>query len=394
MTTLPGAELLQNALPPNFSAAIVFADDREKRIHRIVNQYGVPMFVLHEGEMFESAVEAVCQTSFPNAHRLTDNSYQNVIIFVEGILEINTAVGDYMTTIRLLLLTADGDEIGRMEMDGESSSLLINDETAVYNAYVDAVHSAIQKFFRSNPSYVRKMAALKKSRLPRKESQGTGFFLNQFGAVLTNYHVVEECGEVLVETGGGSYGAKPAAADKVNDLAVIQIDYSSTRYALFDENEPIMGRQVTVFGYGARNLDPKQERLYPSLTTGVVSYLGDIAAIQISASIQPGNSGSPVISDDGRVVGIVAATADPLNYATRTGTLPQNVNIAVRTSVIRSFLGRNQIPYSSSDATDSDTFTNPDEPTTASSAAETKKSTADIAKESNEYVVAVRCLAP
>lgn len=67
--------------------------------------------------------------------------------------------------------------------------------------------------------------------------------------------------------------------------------------------------------------------------------------IQITAPVQPGNSGGPVLDQFGHVVGVVAGRLDSLKLARLTGTLPQNVNFAISEGISRAFLDANGVPY-------------------------------------------------
>ncbi len=76
-----------------------------------------------------------------------------------------------------------------------------------------------------------------------------------------------------------------------------------------------------------------------NVTTGVVSALAgpgnNRRLIQITAPIQPGNSGGPVLDQSGHVVGVVVARLDALKLVQRTGRLPQNVNFAISEGIPR-----------------------------------------------------------
>lgn len=77
----------------------------------------------------------------------------------------------------------------------------------------------------------------------------------------------------------------------------------------------------------------------PKFTDGSVSSLsgpgGEAMLMQISVPIQPGNSGGPLVSEAGDVVGIVSSTAAIQPFLAATGTLPQNVNWAVKSEYMR-----------------------------------------------------------
>ncbi|MBP1725488.1 MAG: hypothetical protein H6Q51_786, partial [Deltaproteobacteria bacterium] len=96
--------------------------------------------------------------------------------------------------------------------------------------------------------------------------------------------------------------------------------------------------------------------------------------IQITAPIQPGSSGSPVINKKGHVVGIVSMKLSDLQTARAAGSLPQNVNFAVNAQTLGSFLDAHKVPYK-----------------TGSSFFGREKSTADLAEEARKWTVIVEC---
>ncbi len=86
-----------------------------------------------------------------------------------------------------------------------------------------------------------------------------------------------------------------------------------------------------------------------NVTTGTISALAgpgdDRRIFQITAPVQPGNSGGPVLDASGHVVGVVVARLDALKMAHLTGRLPQNVNFAISEGAARAFLDAHDVPY-------------------------------------------------
>jgi S1-C subfamily serine protease len=76
----------------------------------------------------------------------------------------------------------------------------------------------------------------------------------------------------------------------------------------------------------------------------------DTRILQITAPVQPGNSGGPLLDMAGNVVGIVTAKLDAIKTAQLTGDLPQNVNFAINAAVVRAFLDANGIDYESANS--------------------------------------------
>jgi hypothetical protein len=77
----------------------------------------------------------------------------------------------------------------------------------------------------------------------------------------------------------------------------------------------------------------------------------DSRYLQISVPVQPGNSGDPLLDQRGNVVGIVSAKLDALNTLRREGTIPENVNFAIKASVAANFLQTNDIKFAIGEST-------------------------------------------
>jgi S1-C subfamily serine protease len=141
-----------------------------------------------------------------------------------------------------------------------------------------------------------------------QQGQGSGFVLDKAGHILTNFHVVEGANrgiEVLLSN-KSRYQAKVVGADKVHDLALLQIEAPNLQpVTLADSSELAVGQKVFAIGnpFG----------LTGTMTTGIISAIRPIRnadgapiedAIQTDAAINPGNSGGPLLNSRGEVIGI------------------------------------------------------------------------------------------
>jgi serine protease Do len=77
----------------------------------------------------------------------------------------------------------------------------------------------------------------------------------------------------------------------------------------------------------------------------------DTRHIQVSAPIQPGNSGGPLLDHQGNVVGIVTSKLNAIRTAVASGDIPQNVNFTLKPSAAASFLESNRVPFENGSAT-------------------------------------------
>jgi S1-C subfamily serine protease len=86
-----------------------------------------------------------------------------------------------------------------------------------------------------------------------------------------------------------------------------------------------------------------------NVTTGTVSALAgignDTRFLQITAPVQPGNSGGPLLDAGGHIVGIVVSKLDAINIAKATGDIPQNINFAIKDTIAKSFLDSQSVEY-------------------------------------------------
>jgi peptidylprolyl isomerase len=178
-------------------------------------------------------------------------------------------------------------------------------------------------------------------------SSGSGVVIGAQGEILTNSHVVEDCQEITVKLPlKSTEAAILVTRDQKNDLAVVRINTHPTSVALFREGAPLRaGDTVVALGYPLSGLLATTA----NLTVGNVSALAglgdDSRYVQISAPVQPGNSGGPLLDASGHLVGIVTAKLNAARVARFTGDIPQNVNFALKAEVARTILDSKGIAY-------------------------------------------------
>ncbi|WP_200170532.1 serine protease [Afifella marina] len=163
---------------------------------------------------------------------------------------------------------------------------------------------------------------------------GSGFFVDA-SHVVTAGHVVEGCGSIEIV----GYGkASLLRTDATNDLAVLQSRGRSGASAKLRRGPVRLGEEIVALGY------PLTIAMADTLTVtgGNVNALsglgGDSRILRISAPIQPGNSGGPLVDRSGNIVGLVTSKLDELRTLEIAGTLPQKVNFALKASLIDNFL--------------------------------------------------------
>jgi len=173
-----------------------------------------------------------------------------------------------------------------------------------------------------------------------KNSSGSAFRIAE-GMFITNQHVIDACKTIKI---GGTSGGKLVASDQARDLALVSIandngDIASVRTTRIQLNE-----SITVAGFP---LEGSFSGI--AITNGTISRLtglnGDINRLQISAPVQPGNSGGPLLDTAGNVIGVVSSKLNALKVAGTSGDIPQNVNFAITGNALRSFLDSKSFNY-------------------------------------------------
>lgn len=192
------------------------------------------------------------------------------------------------------------------------------------------------KTFPSADMYAQ---ALGVQRQRESTSSGTGFFLSNSGYIVTNYHVIENAQNNNIKVTGinedysKSYKVQVVVNDKQNDLAILKIaddTFTSIKgipYA-FKFTTSNVGEDCFVLGYPLISSMGKEIKLTNGIISSKTGFDGNIAQYQISAPVQPGNSGGPLFDKNGYVIGVVQAKH----------TEAENAGYAIKASYIRNLV--------------------------------------------------------
>ncbi len=145
------------------------------------------------------------------------------------------------------------------------------------------------------------------------DGTATGFAITSTGRIVTNYHVIEGAQKVFVRGINGNFGERVLAYVAATD------------------------KKVFVLGFPAVNVMGSELKVTDGLVSSRSGVEGDLSSYQISAPIQPGNSGSPVFDEEGNLVGVANAG---LRY------LFENVSYAIKSSYLNNFLNEAEVKVS------------------------------------------------
>ncbi len=164
------------------------------------------------------------------------------------------------------------------------------------------------------------------------KSSGSGAIVAEKGYVLTAAHVVMNARKLIVVTAMGTREAKVVRFDEANDLAILKMDGGPYLPMPVSASRGVrLGQMVATVGFpnvGIQGFSPKVTRGEISSLNGVAD---DPRSWQISVPVQPGNSGGPLLDENGNLIGVVVAKLG-LKAAQITGDVPQNVNYAVKSA--------------------------------------------------------------
>ncbi|HUP92535.1 MAG TPA: serine protease [Solimonas sp.] len=180
-------------------------------------------------------------------------------------------------------------------------------------------------------------------------AEGTAFLISSDGYAVTCAHVVGDEPRSTLWFSNIRYEADVVHKDLVKDLALLKVK-AATRFGV----EPLsfrsayrysIGQDVFTLGFPISRMLGNNLRFTNGSLSSTAGLHDDPDRIQISAEVQPGNSGGPLLDQAGQVIGIVQQTLNPWAVAESTGgSLPQNVNFALKSDVLLQYL-QATVPY-------------------------------------------------
>jgi S1-C subfamily serine protease len=197
-----------------------------------------------------------------------------------------------------------------------------------------------------------------------RRGNGSGFFIDGAGHIVTNHHVVENANEILVQSHSGRiYRATVVGSDRLTDLAVLKVevdDGDAVPLRLADYGGIRVGQKAIAMGMPMATGSNMGLDKSPTVTTGVISAkdrslpiesrtkpgVNDFTVenlLQTDAAVNPGNSGGPLLNSSGEVVGVVTAIMDAasgIGFAIPCNVVSEVVPEIIATGqVLRAYMG-------------------------------------------------------
>jgi S1-C subfamily serine protease len=236
----------------------------------------------------------------------------------------------YFLTTNLKYWISDENERKTLSMYLNSSKeLVLEDVVYILNKSASGVDYTNKAVINDRFSLVYKPEKAKKTESKKVSSSGTGFAISSDGIIVTNFHVIENAKTIIIKGVNSdfnkTYKAKVLVSDKNNDLALIQIDdYNFTSlgtipYTLKTKLSNV-GEDIFALGYPLRAIMGDEIKLTNGIISSKTGFQGDITSYQVSAPVQPGNSGGPLFDGNGNIIGIINAKliiAENASYAVK-----------------------------------------------------------------------------
>ena len=174
-------------------------------------------------------------------------------------------------------------------------------------------------------------------------SSGSGFAVSSDGYVITNNHVIEGCQEVIVHTKEKDIKTRIISFDPQNDLALLKGDFQPKTVFALSNNRPELLQDIYVAGYPFGNAISSSIKVTKGIISSLTGIGNNFSNIQIDAALQSGNSGGPIIDDNGNVIAVAVSKLDAKYMLENFGSIPENTNFGIKSSVVKSILDSNDV---------------------------------------------------
>lgn len=171
-------------------------------------------------------------------------------------------------------------------------------------------------------------------------NSGSGFFINNKGYFITNNHVVDGCTQSKITFDEKSVDAELIAKDETLDLALLRAKVKPKDYLNISDDPPEKMQKIFVAGYPFGKGLSDDLKFSQGIISSVKGFADNSNQIQIDAAINSGNSGGPIVNEDGDLVAVAVSGLDKSQS--------EGIGFGIKASSVKNFLEVNDAKYSSS----------------------------------------------
>ena len=199
------------------------------------------------------------------------------------------------------------------------------------------LYDVIQKEIEFRGYEVKRIISINKIDQPERNqsSSGSGFFVSKEGLILTCAHVVSNADKIVVKKQDKTFEASVVLMNPSNDLALLKVDgYEPEHFFKIEKfASQKLGDKIYTIGFPLSDILGAEARI----TDGIISARNGLDSnptyFQITASIQPGNSGGPILNQKYEVIGITSSKLSDSYAIEKTGSIPQNINFRIKSEI-------------------------------------------------------------
>jgi S1-C subfamily serine protease len=190
--------------------------------------------------------------------------------------------------------------------------------------------------------------SISKDENPSKGTVGTGFFVNNEGYVITNYHVVKTNeNNTKIMFRDKEKDAKMIAFDEILDIALLKVEVKNKNYIKFSNNSPKKAQSILVAGYPYGKYISDDLKITSGIINSLKGIKNNTSMLQIDATVNPGNSGGPIVDkDSGSLVGVATMKLSKDYTKAAFGVESENTNYGIKSSQVKDFLEANNVSVS------------------------------------------------
>jgi serine protease Do len=309
---------------------------------------------IEPGKALSDALQEVGSQYFPKLHVIPSPKDERYGLLLDLAPKWTPTVGKAHLTLQYDVYAADGSKVHSGSADQTVGIKGGNFNAAALNAARLAVQQAmadVQGRLKPDPArfpangYTSKIDLRPLVDHDKPFRTGTAFFVNTVGQLLTAAHVSRDCVLMEAHQDGVTFPVTAKVASDLLDVAVLDSGKPrDSALSLRKGYSIVLGEAITSVGYplqGVLGDSPNVTRGNISASKGI---RGSLGMLQFSAPIQPGNSGGPIVSDNGELLGVTVGTLNSESLAKR-GVIPQNVNFALDARYVAMFLQREKVSF-------------------------------------------------
>ena len=240
------------------------------------------------------------------------------------------------------LLTITGDLVIGQKINNDFEHLNITQKTKIYVNLKKKTYTLVEELNGENIYEAQYLCNAQKTESGENTggSSGTAFFINNRGHLLTNNHVVEGCSLSKITYKNNDYDAKLIATDKTLDLALLKAELKPKTFFNFSKNETKKLNTIYVAGYPLGKGLSDDLKISSGIVSSLKGFEDNSNEIQIDAPINSGNSGGPIINENGDLIAI--AVSGMAKDQT------EGINFGIKSSAAERFLKSNDINFNKS----------------------------------------------